>query len=272
MHAVIMSAGRGSRMGAITKNLPKAFIDVAGKTIYERQLEALSSHVDKVTLVLGHGFRDVDCETREGLLDEHVRIPLIDEFDEVNIAIFGEWDMCENAGTFRLGLQCVEEDEHVMAICGDVIFREPLIGEVLETYRVTLNSDGHGSVPGGPWSAVTAIQGEQDQMTGVIVDEGGRVTDYGAIDGSHQETGIFILHPEYRKEARVYLRKGMEGEWFPYIFQDPYIPSQIIWVDEDQRAEINTVSHLREAKEKAKRWEAHEVDEQDFPSDIETRV
>lgn len=256
-HAVIMSAGRGSRMGAITENLPKAFVEVNGKTIFQRQVEVLSEYVDSLTLVLGHGFRYVSDETCEERLNEYARIPETEDFDEYNICIFGNWDSHENAGSFRLGIQPTDEDEHVIGICGDVLFTHEFIADVLDRYerRVKLPDDVFPTR-----SAVTAIEGEQDEMTGVKVGESGDVIDYGAVDGSHQETGVFILHPEHRDTARVRLGKGMEDEWFPFIFQDEYCPSRVLWVDEEERLEINTVQHLIEAKEKVEKWESRGQD------------
>jgi len=42
IHAVILAAGRGSRMGALSDSMPKGLIPIAGKTIIHRLLETLS--------------------------------------------------------------------------------------------------------------------------------------------------------------------------------------------------------------------------------------
>ena len=41
MKAVILAAGRGSRLGKITEKKPKSLVEVNGKPILEYQLEAL---------------------------------------------------------------------------------------------------------------------------------------------------------------------------------------------------------------------------------------
>lgn len=41
MKAIILSAGRGSRMGALTGNRPKALVEIGGRTLLDRQLHAL---------------------------------------------------------------------------------------------------------------------------------------------------------------------------------------------------------------------------------------
>ena len=41
MKAILIAAGEGSRMGALTQNLPKPLVDVNGSSIIERQLALL---------------------------------------------------------------------------------------------------------------------------------------------------------------------------------------------------------------------------------------
>lgn len=54
MEAVILAAGRGTRMGELTKKTPKALLAVAGKTLLEHKLEVLPAEVDTVVLVVGY--------------------------------------------------------------------------------------------------------------------------------------------------------------------------------------------------------------------------
>ena len=41
--AVVLAAGRGTRMGHLTDNIPKPMIEVAGKSMLARLLEGLAS-------------------------------------------------------------------------------------------------------------------------------------------------------------------------------------------------------------------------------------
>lgn len=55
MKALILAAGIGSRLGHITKDLPKCLVPVAGKPILEYQLDALLANgLTDVGMVLGH--------------------------------------------------------------------------------------------------------------------------------------------------------------------------------------------------------------------------
>ena len=55
MKAIILAAGVGSRLGDLTKELPKPLIDVNGKSIIERQISSFrKAGIDDIVLVIGH--------------------------------------------------------------------------------------------------------------------------------------------------------------------------------------------------------------------------
>jgi len=54
MKAVIFAAGLGTRLRPLTDELPKTLIDVGGKPILQRTLEALPDAVDEAIVVIGH--------------------------------------------------------------------------------------------------------------------------------------------------------------------------------------------------------------------------
>ncbi len=54
MQAVILAAGKGTRMGALTKDTPKSMLKVAGKTLLEYKLEILPKGIDSVIIVVGY--------------------------------------------------------------------------------------------------------------------------------------------------------------------------------------------------------------------------
>ncbi len=61
--AVILAATRGSDLGALTEDRPKCMIDVRGRTILSRQIEALRRDgVRKVTVVAGYRHETVEGE------------------------------------------------------------------------------------------------------------------------------------------------------------------------------------------------------------------
>jgi len=63
VHAVILSAGQGSRLAPLTANVPKCLIQFSGRTLLEWQLAALGdAGIDEVTVVTGFQAEQVrDC-------------------------------------------------------------------------------------------------------------------------------------------------------------------------------------------------------------------
>ncbi len=61
MKAIILSAGQGSRLGHLVDDRPKCLIDFNGRTLLDRQLDALAANgVDEAVVVTG--FRDDQIE------------------------------------------------------------------------------------------------------------------------------------------------------------------------------------------------------------------
>ena len=55
MKAIILAAGRGSRLNNITDEKPKCLVNILGKPILEWQIEALNrSDVEDITVICGY--------------------------------------------------------------------------------------------------------------------------------------------------------------------------------------------------------------------------
>ena len=55
MRAIILAAGSGLRLGQHTLDIPKALVDINGKSILERQISLLRKHgVDEISVVTGY--------------------------------------------------------------------------------------------------------------------------------------------------------------------------------------------------------------------------
>src|SRR3989344_8278550 len=54
MQAVMLAAGRGPRMVALTGEVPKPMLPVEGRPLLEYKLDALPDEIDEVILVIGY--------------------------------------------------------------------------------------------------------------------------------------------------------------------------------------------------------------------------
>ncbi len=54
MQAVILAAGRGTRIGALTESVPKPMLEVSGKTLLEHKFDVLPDDVDEIIIIVGY--------------------------------------------------------------------------------------------------------------------------------------------------------------------------------------------------------------------------
>lgn len=239
MQPVILAAGEGSRLNPHTEDIPKLFVEVGGQTILDWQIAALEPLAeeglvdDVITLVLGHGFEDVDPEnpTASPKLDSY--LPSDSPFD-FRVATLSDWDEVENATSARRGIEGLDDD--ALLLCGDVILAEEVLRRIVETFEDEHSEEG--------LNTVSAIEGIQNEMTAVTWDDEERITDYGAIEG-HQEAGVFVLNSSHFETARrLWDENGTD--WFPIVFSET--PSKAVTIEDASHHEINTEHHLREAE------------------------
>ena len=54
MKAVILAAGKGTRMGDLSLETPKPMLKVLGKTLLEHKLDSLPDVIDEVVITVGY--------------------------------------------------------------------------------------------------------------------------------------------------------------------------------------------------------------------------
>ena len=73
MQAIIMAAGKGSRLGSLTEGKPKAFAEIKGKKLIDYNLGLLEKYgIDEIIIVTGY-----KCEAFEELAGNNKNISLV---------------------------------------------------------------------------------------------------------------------------------------------------------------------------------------------------
>ena len=217
MHAVILAAGRGSRMGDATDQVPKAFLEIDGRTLYDRQCAVLRERVDDVTVVLGYRYDEV-----------------VDRTGSANVIHLERWDEFENAESLRLALSIIDDD--VFVLNGDIVVTPDAVGRLVDRFEALA----------GAFNVVGCLPGVQDEHTAIRCDDAGTVVDYGMIPG-YRHTGMGIVSKRHQKDALEVLSNNRD-EWYPAVY--PETPTRRVVIPESRHLEINRPSDLEAARDR----------------------
>lgn len=162
MQAIILAAGRGSRLGKLTEELPKAFLEVQGFKLIEYNIALLHSFgIHDIVIVTGY-----HCELFERLTKQIKGIRCV--FNPF-------YEMTNVLGSFYVGQDLLTEDFaylHADTLCSPEIFRE------------MMQTDGDIVLP------VDFSAYDEESMK--VKTEGGRVTDINKTMPCAEAEGEFI--------------------------------------------------------------------------------
>ncbi len=118
MRAILLVAGAGWRLKPYTEETPKCLLDIGGKSLLLRYLEAFSAlGIGEAVLVVGYLKEKVMAEAARGPADVHVRIEQNDQFRKGNILSL--WHARH------------EFDDEVLILDGDVLYPQELLARLL---------------------------------------------------------------------------------------------------------------------------------------------
>ena len=192
MKAVILAAGRGSRLAPITDSVPKGLINVGEETIAERMVRILHEQgidLDDICFVTGY-----KSECYEKLFAHTLH----------NV----DWDTCENYSSVLLALEEFNDNDFLF-LDSDLLFAPDVIKAVLECEH--------------PNVLTCMLSDDLKESTGVIADGHGRVLRIGKdIEGSGLiYTSIFKLS----RNASFLLRDALkcprnQNTWYTASLND----------------------------------------------------
>jgi NDP-sugar pyrophosphorylase family protein len=172
MKTVILAAGKGTRMGDMTKETPKPLLMVAGKHLLAHKLDVVAKFSTEICIVVSH--------MSEKIIDE-----IGDSWNEVPILYAFQKEMRGTADA----LLCAREfvgDEPFLVLMGDDIYDELDLENLSECQWGMLVYDSSN-----PKNEGKIIIDENENLKD-IVDDG-----KGLIQQNLVCTGAYMLQPEY---------------------------------------------------------------------------
>jgi len=124
MQAIMLAAGKGSRLGKYTKDNTKCMLDVNGKTLLERAIDALlQANIHELTLVLGYKKDNVKKYIKEKELDKKINISYIDN---------DVYDTTNNIYSLYMAKEVFAKDDTIL-LESDLIYEENIIKKLVKS-------------------------------------------------------------------------------------------------------------------------------------------
>jgi mannose-1-phosphate guanylyltransferase len=117
LRALILAGGYGTRLGKLTKTIPKALIKVGGTPIIDRAIQKLTEI----------GITEITINTH--YLNEMVTDHLVTKFPNLNLRIVFEPKLLGTAGTLKANIDWLATDDFIV-MHGDNFFTDNLFGLV----------------------------------------------------------------------------------------------------------------------------------------------
>ena len=155
MKAIILAAGKGTRLGSYTKNNPKCMLEFSGKSLIERQAETLKAcGIKDIVIVKGYMPDKINMLGVKYYLNED----------------YANTNMVET-------LMCAEEemDDDILVCYGDILYEKRIIEEILASkvdIGVTVDADYWNY-----WKA--RLENPEEDMESLVIDDEGKIIELG---------------------------------------------------------------------------------------------
>lgn len=212
MKALILCGGLSTRLGEITKDLPKILLDVAGKTVLERQIEMLAAAgVQEVYLASGH-------------LHEQLEQAVGAEYHGMPIRYVREHKRLGTGGAIKHGLHHIGSYP-VIILNGDILL-ETSLREMSQQHRPDM--DG----------LLLAVEVPDARSYGRLIfePEDLHIQRFVEKDPHHQgpgfiNGGIYIFHQGIASYFPAEEAFSIEYDVFPQVKNLYAYPYQGVWID-----------------------------------------
>lgn len=194
MKAIILAAGKGTRLKQYTEGLPKGMLEFAGKTLIERQIDAYRRNgISDISIVTGYASDKINYQG----------------VNYLHNADYNSTNMVETLWRARIKLT-----GEVIVSYSDIIFEDRLLKASITDQREV------GVVVDTAWKEYWQLRHGSDQVDieSLAVDENGNITGLGkdvennkGIDGRY--VGLIHFSPAGIEEMVDLYNKSRENHW-----------------------------------------------------------
>lgn len=177
MRAILLAAGRGNRMGSLTKEKPKCLIELDGKPLIEWQIKALKEGgIDKIGIVVGYK-------------KEKINYPELTFFENVNWEKTNMVSSLLCADKWLSKYDCIVSYSDILYPSGTVTKLTKSKGDIVVSYNTEWLKVWQERFGNPLIDAETFILNEE----GSLLEIGGKATDLSQIQGQYM--GLIKLTP-----------------------------------------------------------------------------
>lgn len=187
MKAIILAAGKGSRLGEYTKGNPKCLLRLGNETVLEREIRLLQeAGISRRDIYVVGGYK------HEMLMDI-----------APNMIVNTEYDKKDNSYSLGLALQTVYDDD-VLILDADLCFDRDLLEEIIDYPQKNV--------------LLSKVSNDLEESTGIVTSKDGMVQ---AIGKKYQNTGfVYISIFKVGRETILSFRDALLSErsektWYP---------------------------------------------------------
>jgi len=121
MQAIILAAGRGSRLRPLTDQVPKSLVEIDGKSFLTNDLDALAKHDEVKEVIIVLGYKKEMIKDRIGDEYKGLKITYVENDD---------WDTTNNIYSLWMAMDEVQDDFILME--GDIFFEHGILDCVFD--------------------------------------------------------------------------------------------------------------------------------------------
>ncbi len=232
MNAVILAAGRGTRMPEITKDKPKSLIEISGKTILEREIEILTKNsIKKTYVVIGYM-----AEKIKNKFEDSKDIEFIENKD---------FATTDNIYSLYLTRDKIRGKEFLL-LNGDTVFEENIIKKLVSKKGLNL-----APIDSNHYDLEELKVKEKNS---IIIEILPKTAPKEQSDGS--TIGVFKFSCEGSKilfdELEKLINEGVKNKWFEHALNNIFEKiemhkidiSDLKWIEIDDEADIKKAQEL----------------------------